>query len=381
MRKILIVVGTRPEAIKLIPVFKALRKYDHIFETKLLTTGQHAQEMMNPLLRFFDTPADIELRLANESLNRFSANLMASLDKVLWENQIDVVVVQGDTTSSVICSLAAFYRGVKVAHVEAGLRTYDRTSPYPEEVNRRAISLMADFHFTPTPEAMLNLKRENAQGHIEVVGNTVIDSLLEASAKVECMLPVYAKKYHYIGDAFKRTVVVTTHRRENLQSNFTEIFSAIKQLAETHTDYSFVFPLHLNPAVRNAVIDSLKGVSNIFLIEPVSYDEMVYLLKECYVIMTDSGGLQEEGAALNRPVIVLRDTTERPEGIKAGGSVLAGVTVSGITSAFNRIVNDAAVYKEMASAVNPYGEGNSAIRIASALNSYFHSLQDVASAK
>lgn len=376
MKNVLVITGTRPEAIKLLPVFKALKKKNKAHKTWLLATGQHGPEMMSPLLTFFDVSVDFDMKIENHSLNRFSAALMHSLDELFVERSIDMVVVQGDTTSSMISSLAAFYRGLKVAHVEAGLRTYDSGSPYPEEVNRRAISLIADLHFAPTEEARMNLMRERIKGHVEVVGNTGIDSLREAAARVASVSPRYAEKFQYIG-VFKRTVVITAHRRENLQRNFAEIFAGIKQLAEMYTDYGFVFPLHLNPAVRAAVVDSLKGIQNIFLIDPVPYDEMVFLLKASYLIMTDSGGLQEEGAALNRPVIVLRSTTERPEGIDAGCSVLGGVTAGGIISAFDRIVSDPVLYGRMASAVNPYGDGNSSKRIASAIDSYFLSLNDV----
>ncbi|HYF70805.1 MAG TPA: UDP-N-acetylglucosamine 2-epimerase (non-hydrolyzing) [Ohtaekwangia sp.] len=372
MKRILIIVGTRPEAIKLFPVVKAF-KADKRFQTLLLTSGQHGEGMMAPLINFFEIEVDVALNtmVPNQSISEFASLLMLSLDKEIEKHKPDLVIVQGDTTSCMVGSLTAFYRGIKVAHVEAGLRTYNRQSPYPEEINRRITSLLTDLHFAPTENAKLNLKKEGVEGRVDVVGNTVIDSLLEASDRINRSHSKYKQKYSYLVDKFTRIILITGHRRENIGSKFGEIYSAIKQLAEIYPDFAFVYPLHVNPAVRYAAQKILSGSSNIFLIEPLPYDEMVFLMRESYLVMTDSGGIQEECPSLNIPVLVLRDTTERPEGIEAGCSVLAGVETHFIIETFIDIVNDENRYNKMSRAQNPFGKGDSSLQIVKIVSEFF----------
>lgn len=369
MMTVFVVVGTRPEAIKLLPVWKALRNCGGGMKPMLVITGQHGPEMMEPLISFFKVRPDISLNVKNPSLKVFAANLLLSLDHAFSEHKPDMVVVQGDTTSAMIASMAAFYSRIQIAHVEAGLRTYNRWSPFPEETNRRVISLMADIHFAPTEDNKRNLIDEKVQGEIHVVGNTVIDSLLDASHEIDSHKKKYLLKFDYILKSFGKVVMITAHRRENIGRRFIEIYQAIRQLALEYSDFAFVFVLHTNPDVRKDVL-SIRGITNIFLIEPLPYDEMVFLLRESYMIMTDSGGLQEECPSLDKPLIVLRDTTERPEGIEAGCSILGGIHTEDIVAAFTRIVNDEAVYKEMAGAVNPYGDGHSSKRIAACITRF-----------
>jgi UDP-N-acetylglucosamine 2-epimerase (non-hydrolysing) len=370
MSKVLIIVGSRPEAIKLFPVYKALKACEGI-NTLLLTTGQHGGAMMNPLINFFEVQVDIQLNLtaSNQSLNAFAGALMLALDEEFRKHKPDLIIVQGDTTSCTIGSLAAFYGGIKIAHVEAGLRTYNKHSPFPEEINRRITSLITDFHFVPTRNAQQNLERENVEGQIELVGNTVIDSLLEACDRIMKLEIRYQKKFEYIKAHYKEIILITGHRRENIGSNFREIYSAIVQLSSQHKDLAFVYPLHTNPAVKILATEMLTGITNVFLMEALPYDEMVFLMKESYLVMTDSGGIQEECPTLNKPVLVLRDTTERPEGIEAGCSILTGVTKERIVTIFNTLLGDKKIYNKMSSVKNPYGDGTSSIKIAEYLKS------------
>lgn len=369
MKKILIIVGTRPEAIKLFPVYKALVAHDRNHKIILVTTGQHGPAMMDPLLNFFGVSPDIELNVPNPSLNEFSANLLVAVDKILVSEKINITIVQGDTTSSMVASLASFYRGVKVAHVEAGLRTYNRRSPFPEEVNRRIVSLVTDVHFVPTEAAKRNLITENVEGRVEVVGNTVIDSAIEALGKVRKNRDYYLRKFSFIKGDDQKIILMTAHRRENIGRNFAEIGKAITILAEAYPHFEFVLVQHVNPAVR-AGLASLEKVSNVRLLEPLPYDDMIFLISECYLVLTDSGGLQEECPSLDKPVVVLRDTTERPEGIEAGCSVLGGVTAQEIVNVFRNIADRNEVYAKMAAAVNPYGDGQSSSRIASLVHAF-----------
>lgn len=370
MTKVVVVVGTRPEAIKLFPVFRALRE-DAGVDPLLAVTGQHEDALMDPLIQFFQIDVAIRLLARNTTINDFAASLLVSMNMMIDEHKPAMIVVQGDTTSCAVASLASFYRHVKVAHVEAGLRTYNRKSPFPEEINRRIASLVADLHFCPTLSAKDNLVRDQVEGSIEVVGNTVIDSVHEASRRIDERLEHYKYKFGGMVNPDQRIILITAHRRENIGGNFEAIFMAIRQLAVAYRNYSFVFVLHVNPQVRSAAVAALTGISNISLLEPLPYDEMIYLLKTSYLVMTDSGGLQEEGPALNKPVLVLRDRTERPEGIAAGCNLLAGVTAPEVVASFNRVVEDEGIYSSMAAAVNPYGSGDSSKRIAARISKYF----------
>ena len=360
----LIIAGTRPEVIKLLPIYKAF-KANTDFTILFMTTGQHGPEMIDQIVNFFEVHVDIAIQIAtqNQSLSDFSATLLRAIDKELVRHSPDLVVVQGDTTSCVMGTLAAFYRGIKVAHVEAGLRTYNRLSPFPEEANRRVTALMTDFHFAPTMLAQENLKKENLEGLVEVVGNTVIDSLLDACERISTNRQAYEDKFGFLTEGFEKMILITGHRRENIGAHFEEIYRAITRIALQYPNYSFVYALHTNPAVRTLAIESLTDISNVFLIDPLPYDEMVFLIQQTFIVMTDSGGLQEECPALNKPVIVLRKTTERPEGIEAGCSILAGVEEEQIVTIFNRIASDEVLYRSMSSAKNPFGDGKTSNRI------------------
>ncbi len=364
MKKVLLIAGTRPEVIKLLPVYKAL-KATAGFNSLFMTTGQHGPTMIDPILDFFEVKVDVAIQIEtqSQSLNVFSASLLRALDQEIVKHRPDLVVVQGDTTSCVMGSLAAFYRGVKIAHVEAGLRTYNRRSPYPEEINRRITALLANFHFAPTELAYDNLRREKVEGIIEIVGNTVIDSLAEACQRIAKIRHVYEEKFGFLTSGFEKLILITGHRRENIGAHFEEIYRAILRIASYNLRYSFVYLQHSNPDVRRLASDRLKDVSNVFLIEPLPYDEMVFLIQQSYIVMTDSGGLQEECPSLNKPVMVLRETTERPEAIDAGCNVLAGVTEEKIVSIFERLVQDHKLYRAMSEAENPFGDGLSSIKI------------------
>jgi UDP-N-acetylglucosamine 2-epimerase (non-hydrolysing) len=281
------------------------------------------------------------------------------------EGKYDLVMVQGDTTSAMTASLVAFYNHIKVAHVEAGLRTYNKFSPFPEEINRQIISRIADYHFAPTKKAMDLLAGEGTENCF-LVGNTVIDSLLLCLQKVELHKERYNEKYQKI-DAYRRLVLITGHRRENFGNGFDEICAAIKHLSAEYPDYLFYYPVHLNPNVKDKVFHVLDGVDNIFLDEPLPYDELVYLMSRSYIILTDSGGIQEEGPSLNVPILVMRDTTERPEGIENGCAVMVGTSAQKIISVFNNLVKDEVLYRKMSQTSNPYGDGTAARQIAGIL--------------
>lgn len=365
MKKIGIVVGTRPEAIKLIPVLFALKEYETL-DVVLISTGQH-KEMLDQIFEFFDIHPNVELDLMmhNQSLADLSALLLKELNQIFEDMNLDMLIVQGDTTSAMIGSLVGFYHRIKVGHVEAGLRTYDRFSPFPEEVNRRIIGITADLHFAPTERAMRFLKEEGVE-KVYNVGNTVIDSLAMARTKVEQNIADYQSRFSFLSG--KKKVLITGHRRESFGSPFQHICEAIKTLALAHPDIDFIYPVHLNPQVQQPVKGLLADVENIFLIDPVPYDQMVYLMMQAYLILTDSGGIQEEAPSLNVPVIVMREKTERPEGIEAGCALLAGTKGGDIIKAFEKLHSDEDVRLKMGNVENPYGDGQSAKRIAKIIN-------------
>jgi UDP-N-acetylglucosamine 2-epimerase (non-hydrolysing) len=371
VKKIAIIVGTRPEAIKLIPVYKELVKAKNQ-EVILISTGQH-QEMLNSILNYFGiTPQfDLEVMTQNQSLELLSSSLLARCSDVFRKIAPDLVMVQGDTTSSMAAAMAAFYQQIPVAHIEAGLRTYDNLAPFPEEVNRRVISLIAQYHFAPTSVAVSALKREKLPGRIFNVGNTVIDSLLFVKHEVAKRKKYFENLYRkQLQRPFKQMILITGHRRENFGAGFENICNAIRQLACHYSDTSFIYPVHLNPNVRRQVFDILKDLPNVFLIDPIPYDHMVYMMMRCKLILTDSGGIQEEGPSLGKPVIVMRDKTERPEGIKAGCSILAGTSKNRIVRLTKKIIDNPIVYQKMAKAINPYGRGDSSKKICKALSKF-----------
>lgn len=365
--KIAIILGTRPEAIKLIPVYLAFKQSER-FEVFLISTGQH-REMLSQIFDFFEVKPDIDLDLMkeNQDLVDLSSSLMSGLNNVIKELEPSHIIVQGDTTTAMVGSLVGFYKKIKVCHIEAGLRTYDRFSPFPEEVNRRIIGLNTDFHFAPTKRAEDALRKEKLS-QIYTVGNTVVDSLLLAKTKVEGNSGYYKHLFPFIKES-NRVVLVTSHRRESFGKSFEDICKAILSLANENLDLIFVFPVHLNPNVRGPVNEILSDVSNVILIDPVSYDQMVYLMMNSHIILTDSGGIQEEAPTLNVPVIVMREVTERPEGIDNGCAILGKTNFSSIRKAFYSIYNNQSVWERMSNSQNPYGDGTASNQIVRILGS------------
>ena len=364
INKIGIIVGTRPEAIKLIPVYLELKKRFDVVE--LVSTGQHFS-MLEQIFTFFDVQPDISLdvMLPSQNLAMLTSRLCERIQECIVERGYDLLIVQGDTTTAMTASLIGFYNRIRVAHVEAGLRTYNKHSPFPEELNRQIISRIADFHFAPTVNAFQVLEREGLEGRY-MVGNTVIDSLLFCLDKVRSHKAKYAVRFPVV-NKYRRLVLITGHRRENFGKGFEEICAAVRKLSDTYPDYLFYYPVHLNPNVKNKVELLLGGLKNVILDEPLPYDEIVYLMSRSFVILTDSGGIQEEGPTLNVPILVMRDTTERPEGIENGCAVMVGTSSEKIINEFNSLVMDTGRYQQMVKAINPYGQGDSSLRIAQIL--------------
>lgn len=367
-KKVVIVYGTRPEAIKLIPVYLALRKNKNV-DAVLVSTGQH-QKMLDDVLHFFQVKSDynLEVMRQNQDLPELSSVLISKLNILFKEIKPEVVVVQGDTATSFVGALVAYYHKIKVAHVEAGLRTYNKYSPFPEESLRRMVASITDIHFAPTESAKMHLINENHDSsQIFVVGNTVIDSLLMAKNIITSKHHVYKKKFEFLFSD-KTCILITTHRRENFGEGLKNIIDALIDLAKRYETYYFLFPVHFNPNVYEPVHKRLGSFENIKLIAPLPYDDLVYFMLNSKIIITDSGGIQEEAPSLGKPVIVIRDTTERPEGVAAGCSVLAGTLRENIVNTFIHINDDPEVYKQMAEVINPYGDGKSAERIETILN-------------
>jgi UDP-N-acetylglucosamine 2-epimerase (non-hydrolysing) len=362
MRKLLFIFGTRPEAVKMAPVISECRKYPESLEVKVCLTGQH-REMLDQVLRFFDISGDFDLALMqpDQTLFDITAKGLIALEKVLTAYGPDMVLVQGDTTSAFIGALAAFYKKIKVVHIEAGLRSNSRYSPFPEEINRKLIGSLSDVHFTPTQKATENLAAENTAGAVYQVGNTVIDALLYGVDKVRRTGSPDAR-FGFL-DPGKRTILVTGHRRESFGKPFEEVCDALVALAGEYPDIQIVYPVHLNPHIREVVHSRMKDVSSIFLIPPVEYPEMLWLLDRCYFVITDSGGVQEEAPSLGKPVLVIRDVTERGEGIAAGTACLVGTDKGRILLHARLLLDNKTEYDRMARAVNPYGDGAASARI------------------
>ena len=361
--KVLTVCGTRPEAIKTAPVIKALA-VDSAFDSKVCVTAQHRQ-MLDQIMSFFAIEPDFDLNVMrpDQSLEELTGRVLTGMQQVFRQWQPDVVLVQGDTTTSFAASLAAFYARIAVGHIEAGLRTGDKYAPYPEEINRRLTGELADVHFAPTPRARDNLLHEGyAPEKIHVTGNTVIDALLMAErnlpAEVEARFPFL--------DADKKLLLVTGHRRENFGSGFEQICQALRELAQRR-DVQIVYPVHLNPHVREPVGRILSGLPNVHLLEPQDYPPFVCLLRRACLVLTDSGGIQEEAPTLGKPVLVMRETTERPEGVDAGTARLVGTSQETIVRETCRLLDDPEVYQAMATAHNPYGDGTAARQIVTLL--------------
>ena len=362
--KIMTVYGTRPEAIKVAPVIKALEK-DERFESVAVSTGQH-KEMLEQVNTMFgiEPKLDLHLMKPGQGLNEIVSRALMGLDEIIDAEQPDVIISQGDTSTAMTAALAGFHRGVKIVHLEAGLRTGDIHSPFPEEANRKLIGQVAELHLAPTAGSMENLRRENVRSKdIAVTGNTVIDALLEAASwDTEFEDPAVQEA----AQSAKRLVVVTTHRRENLEA-MKEIGGAVKDLAEGYPDINFVLPLHLNPKVREAVLPEVESLPNVIITDPLPYDQFTKLLDRATIILTDSGGVQEEAPALGKPVLVMRQNTERPEAVVAGTVKLVGTNRSLIVAEAKLLLDDAAAYEAMANAVNPYGDGKAAERAVAAI--------------
>ena len=362
--KAAIVAGTRPEAIKLIPVRDAFELHPDMAAT-FITSGQH-KEMLASVLDAFDTSADISLDLMvkQDTLSGLFGRLMQGLQVEFARGDYDVVVVQGDTSTALAAALAAHYNRIPIVHVEAGLRTGDKWAPFPEESHRRLIGAISDFHFAATQTAAEALTLENIHQNVHVVGNTVIDALLMIKQRIEQSLPVYAAQFADLALKDRRYVLVTMHRRENFGDGIYNICQALRVVSERYRDCEVLVSMHLNPIVRDAVLRHLGDQPNITLLEPQNYDRMVYLMMGAWIILTDSGGLQEEAPSLNVPVLVMRDKTERPEGVEAGCARLVGTDTSYILSEIDTLWTDPAAYDAMCRAQNPYGDGQAANKIA-----------------
>lgn len=356
--------GTRPEAIKVAPVIKALDK-DERFESIPVSTGQH-KEMLEQVNAMFGIQPkhDLGLMKQGQGLNELVSRAIAGLDSIIEEEKPDVIISQGDTSTAMAAALAGFHRGVKIVHLEAGLRTGDIHSPFPEEANRKLIGQVAELHLAPTEGSMENLRRENVRSKdIVITGNTVIDALLEAASwdtKFE------DSALQEAADSDKRLVVVTTHRRENLEA-MKEIGGAVKDLAEAYPEINFALPLHLNPKVREAVLPEVEHLPNIIITDPLPYDQFTQLQNRATIILTDSGGVQEEAPALGKPVLVMRQNTERPEAVVAGTVKLVGTNRELIVAEAKLLLSDDAAFQAMANAVNPYGDGKGAQRAVAAI--------------
>ena len=360
--KVMFIFGTRPETIKLAPVIKEMQS-DPDFQTIVTVTGQHRQ-MLDQAMAVFGLQADYDLNVMqeNQTLSGLSQRILAGLSDIFADCRPDIVLVQGDTTSVLIGALSAFYHGVKVGHVEAGLRTADKRNPFPEEINRRLAGVIADLHFAPTAAARGNLVREGIDpSTIFITGNSQIDALLSV---VDPNLNLPAEVAPRPG---RRTILMTTHRRENLDGALTEIYRAVKKALADFPDVDVIFPMHLNPKVRSVVMEELQLSDRVRLLDPFDYRTMANVMARSYLVLTDSGGLQEEAPSLGVPVLVTRTNTERPEGIAAGTARLAGTTEAGVSAALNELLGNADTYRRMSQAVNPYGDGKASFRIRKAL--------------
>jgi UDP-N-acetylglucosamine 2-epimerase (non-hydrolysing) len=368
-KNIAVVFGTRPDTIKLAPIILELRNHPR-FRVITIATAQH-RHMLDQVLDVFNIKPDVDLDIMEpkQSLAKLTRNTIAALDDVLVETRPDMVLVQGDTTTTFVGSLAAFYRQIPVGHVEAGLRTQDKANPFPEEINRRLTSCIADLHFAPTSTAKHALLKENIRpGTVIVTGNSVIDALKYSIKKVynfpDRRLNEFVKEQ-------RRIILLTMHRRENWGAPMTGACEAVKKLARQYPDDRFVFPVHLNPIVREVVYPILDGIKNVVLIEPLPYSDFVNLMARSYLILTDSGGVQEEGPSLGKPILVLRTITERPEAVRSGTVKLVGLDPFRITTAAQRLLDSATAYRRMANTTNPYGDGHASRRTVQALEYFF----------
>lgn len=374
-KKVMLVFGTRPEAIKMAPLCHALRAEPEVFETLVCVTAQHRQ-MLDQVLSVFEIKPDIDLNLMKPGQDLFdvTASVLLGMREVLREYKPDILLVHGDTTTTLATAMAGFYAGVPVGHVEAGLRTNDLYAPFPEEFNRQVASKVTRWHFAPTTTSRNNLRTEQVPDEqIEVTGNTVIDALFWVLDRID-KDPVRSQSIgDYLGQHLpfdwktERFVLITGHRRENFGDGFLQICHALRELAERYPEVHFVYPVHLNPNVQKPVHEILENLANIHLIPPLEYEPFLYLLKHCYLVLTDSGGIQEEAPSLGKPVLVMRDVTERPEAVDAGTVRLVGANQAQIVKNIIELIDDPQVYASMAKAHNPYGDGHACSKIVQVL--------------
>ena len=391
MKKVMLVFGTRPEAIKMCPLVKEFQKYPEDFKTIVCVTGQH-REMLDQVLRIFDVKPNYDLNIMKQGQDLYdvTSRVLVGMRDVLKESKPDVVLVHGDTTTSTAAALAAFYQQIPVGHVEAGLRTHNIYSPWPEEMNRQITGRIATYNFAPTPLSEKNLLEEQVHGQIIVTGNTVIDALHMVVERLKTNIVLAQEQDKVLLEAGydvtrlgnsqqstenRKLVLITGHRRENFGEGFISMLTAMKDLSEKYSDVDFVYPMHLNPNVRKPIHEVFTGMDsltkgegwgethNFFFIEPLQYLEFVYLMEKSYLVLTDSGGIQEEAPGLGKPVLVMRDTTERPEALESGTVHLVGTNHSLIVNEVSALIDDATAYRIMSTAVNPYGDGQASKRI------------------
>ena len=371
MKKILIVFGTRPEAIKMAPVISEFKKYKRNFELKVCVTGQH-REMLDQILKIFNIKPDYDLNIMkiNQDLFDITSNILVAIKPVLKNYKPDLILVQGDTTTTLAASLAAFYLNIPVGHIEAGLRTYDLYSPWPEEMNRQLTDRISKYYFVPTQRNKENLIKENINANIIVTGNTVIDALFMVLKKIQNNTKLQNKLIKFIKEKGynletngKKIILVTGHRRENFGEGFFNICQALKELAISNNSIDIIYPVHLNPNVRKPVKKILSEIKNIYLIEPLDYEPFIYLMNKAFIILTDSGGVQEEAPSLGKPVLVMRNTTERPEAIDVGTVKIVGTEKDKIIKETHKLLFDTEIYERMSKAHNPYGDGLASKRI------------------
>lgn len=375
-KKIMLVFGTRPEAIKMAPLVHALKAEPDKFETKVCVTSQH-REMLDQVLDIFNIKPDIDLNLMrrDQNLSNLTSLILNEMQSILKKHQPDAILIHGDTTTTLATSMAAFYASIPVGHIEAGLRTHNMKSPFPEEFNRQTTSKIAKWHFAPTVLSQQNLLSENFdKSLITVTGNTIIDALDWILKRIgkdknrqEKLVNILNTNLSFNWKS-ERFVLITAHRRENFGDGFLQICSAIKELASKYPNIRFVYPVHLNPNVSKPAHEILKGFDNIYLTKPLDYEPFVYLLKHSYIVLTDSGGIQEEAPSLGKPVLVMRDVTERPEGVQSGTVELVGSNYQNIIQGVSRLLDDKKYYQKMSRSHNPYGDGLACKRIVDVLS-------------
>jgi UDP-N-acetylglucosamine 2-epimerase (non-hydrolysing) len=362
--KILFVFGTRPEAIKLAPLIEEFQKFKKKFLVKVCITAQH-REMLDQVMTFFNIHADYDLNLmsSDQSLSDIAGSCLKKLSNVMMDFTPDLIIVQGDTLSAFIGALVGYFGKIKIAHIEAGLRSGNKYSPFPEEINRILTGHIADFHFAPTEQARKNLLKEGIKKNVVVVGNTVIDALLKGISIVNEKDQKKFENYFSNIDLTSKIILVTAHRRESFGKPFENICNAIKEIAHKNPEVNIVFPVHMNPNVRKPVNEILYRLPNVHLLEPLDYPHLIWLMNKSYLILTDSGGIQEEAPSLNKPVLVLRDRTERMEGIKSNTAKLVGTSKKKIVDTTEKLLKDVSLYLLMSKSTNPYGDGQTSKRI------------------